>query len=368
MDTSDPDISFDADGMCSHCQEFDEVTVHQWFPGPEGEQRLERILEDVRAAGKGHEYDVVLGLSGGVDSSILALRAKDWDLRVLAVHIDAGWNTELAVNNIQRILEYCEFDLHTIVLDWEDVRELQLAFLRSGLSNQDVPQDHAFFAGLYKDAAKRKIRYVLSGGNIATESVFPKNWHGSAMDLRTLKDVHRKYGTKKLREYPTIGFLEYYLVNPYIRRVKVLRPLNYLPYDRVAAIAELEERIGFKDYGRKHGESQFTRFFQNYYLPHRYGYDKRRPHLSSMILSGQLTREAALQELESPLYDEAELEADKAYFVKKLRLTPAEFEQLLEAPLHDASEFRNQDKMYAILKKTQRLAEKVTGRNLGAYG
>ncbi|MHB1140014.1 MAG: N-acetyl sugar amidotransferase, partial [Microthrixaceae bacterium] len=294
MDTSDPDITFDAAGMCSHCQEFDEVTVHQWFPGPGGEQRLEKILEDVRAAGNGHEYDVVLGLSGGVDSSILALRAKDWDLRVLAVHIDAGWNTELAVNNIERILEHCEFDLHTIVLDWEDVRELQLSFLRSGLSNQDVPQDHAFFAGLYKDAAKRKIRYVLSGGNIATESVFPKNWHGSAMDLRTLKDVHRRYGTKKLKDYPTIGFLEYYLVNPYIRRVKVLRPLNYMPYDRVAAIAELEERIGFKDYGRKHGESQFTRFFQNYYLPHRYGYDKRRPHLSSMILSGQLTREAAL--------------------------------------------------------------------------
>lgn len=368
MDTSDPEIAFDEAGVCSHCREFDEVTSHRWFPGPEGEQRLGVLLDEIRAAGRGKEYDCVLGLSGGVDSSILALRANDWDLRVLAVHVDAGWNTEAAVNNIHGIVERCGFDLHTIVLDWEVVRDLQLAYLRSGLANQDVPQDHAFFAGLYADAVSRKIRYVLSGGNIATESVFPKAWQGSAMDRRSLRDVHRRFGTRKLEGYPQIGFLDYYVVNPYIRRMKVVRPLNYLPYDREAAISELEERVGFKPYGRKHGESQFTRFFQNYFLPRRYGYDKRRPHLSSMILSGQITRDEALATLTEPLYDDAELAADTAYFLKKMRLTPEELEQMIEAPHRLHSDFRNQDRWYAALKATQRVAERITGRRLGMYG
>lgn len=368
MDTSDPEITFDEAGVCSHCHQFDKVTTKGWFPGPEGGAMLNSILDEVRAAGRGSEYDCVLGLSGGVDSAILALRAKDWNLRVLAVHVDAGWNTELAVRNIQSIVEHCGFDLHTIVLDWEEVRELQLSYLRSGLSNQDVPQDHAFFAALYKDAASRKIRYVLSGGNIATESVFPKAWHASAMDRRNLKDVHRRFGSAKLKSFPTIGFLRYYVINPYIHRVKVLRPLNYLPYDRAAAIAELEERVGFRDYGRKHGESQFTRFFQNHYLPTRYGYDKRRPHLSSMILSGQITRDEALAELEVPLYDADALEADKAYFVKKLRLAPGEIDELLAAPLRTYRDFRNQDRYYALLKRVQGLAERVSRRKLGAYG
>lgn len=368
MDTSDPMITFDDAGVCSHCLHFDNVTRHQWFPGPEGAPRLATLLENVRRTGRGREYDCVLGLSGGVDSSILALRAMDWDLRVLAVHVDAGWNTELAVANIQSIVEHCGFDLHTIVLDWQEVRDLQVAFLKSGLSNQDVPQDHAFFAGLYKEAARRRIRTVLSGGNIATESVFPSSWHNSNMDARTLLDVHRRYGSVPLKTYPTIGFLDYYLVNPYIRRVKVVRPLNYLPYDRESAIRELEERVGFKDYGRKHGESQFTRFFQNHYLPERYHLDKRRPHLSSLILSGQTTRDEALDELAKPLYDEAELAADKEYFAKKLRLSPAEFEELLTAPKHEHTEFKNQDRAYAMLKGVQRLVERLSGRSVGAYG
>lgn len=368
MDTTDPEIVFDDAGVCNHCRQFDEVTVHQWFPGPEGAPRLDALLEQVRSTGGGGDYDCVLGISGGVDSAILALRAKDWNLRVLAVHVDAGWNTEAAVRNIQNIVEYCGFDLHTIVLDWEDVRELQLAYLRSGLSNQDVPQDHAFFAALFREAAQQKIKYVLSGGNIATESVVASSWHGSAMDLRNLRAIHAEFGSQKLRSYPTIGFWRYYVINPYIHRVKVIRPLNYLHYDRNEAITELVERVGFIDYGRKHGESQFTRFFQNHYLPMRYGYDKRRPHLSSMILSGQITRDEALRDLAEPLYDTKQLEADRAYFDKKLRLEPGELDQLLEAPLRSYRDFKNQDRMYAALKRVQRWAERLTRRKLGAYG
>lgn len=368
MDTSDPDITFDGDGVCSHCHKFDEITSKQWFPGPEGEPKLTAILDRMRAAGQGKEYDVVLGLSGGLDSSILALRAKDWNLRVLAVHVDAGWNTELAVHNIQRIVEYCEFDLHTHVVDWADMRELQLAYLRSGISNQDVPQDHVFFASLYAEATKRKIKYVFSGGNIATESVFPAGWHGSAMDLWNLRAIHKKFGSTKLKSYPTMGFVRYYVVNPYIRRMSVIRPLNYMPYDRAAALVELEQRVGYKDYGLKHGESQFTRFFQNYYLPKRFGYDKRRPHLSSMILSGQITRDDALARLDEEIYDPADLEQDITYFSKKLRITREEFNEFLDAPLRSHSEFRTQARAYGLLKRVQRTAERLTGKRLGAYG
>ena len=286
-----PEITFDEHGVCSHCHRFDDVTSKSWFPGPEGADRLRAIIDRMRADGEGREYDCILGLSGGLDSSILALRTKDWNLRVLAVHVDAGWNTELAVHNIQQIVEYCDFDLHTHVVDWADMRELQLSYLKSGIANQDVPQDHVFFASLYGEASRRGIRYVISGGNIATESVFPASWHGSAMDLWNLHDIHRKFGTTKLKSYPTMGFLRYYLINPYIKRMRVIRPLNFMPYDRAAALAELQERVGYKDYGLKHGESQFTRFFQNHYLPSRFGFDKRLPHLSSMILSGQITRD-----------------------------------------------------------------------------
>lgn len=368
MDTSDTEIAFDEHGVCSHCHRFDDVTSKSWFPGLEGADRLSTIIDRMRKDGEGREYDCILGLSGGLDSSILALRTKDWNLRVLAVHVDAGWNTELAVYNIQQIVEYCGFDLHTHVVDWADMRELQLAYLKSGIANQDVPQDHVFFASLYGEAVRRGIRYVISGGNIATESVFPASWHGSAMDVWNLRDIHRKFGTTKLKSYPTMGFLRYYLINPYIKRMRVVRPLNYMPYDRAAALTELQERVGYKDYGLKHGESQFTRFFQNHYLPSRFGYDKRLPHLSSMILSGQLTREEALERIGWPLYDPADLELDTAYFTKKLRIDRETFASLLDAPRRSYKEFRNQDRAYALLKKIQRLLERITGRNLGAYG
>jgi aminotransferase len=368
MDTSDPDIEFDADGVCSHCTKFDTITRAQWHPDAEGERLWSGILDQVRADGKDREYDCILGLSGGLDSSLLAVRAKDWGLRVLAVHVDAGWNTELAVHNIERLVEFTGFDLYTHVVDWADMRELQLSFLRSGIANQDVPQDHVFFAALYREATRRKIRFVLSGGNIATESVFPANWHGSAMDAWNLKAIHRKFGTTKLKSYPTMGFLRYYLINPYVRRMRVLRPLNYMPYDRAAALAELQERVGYTDYGLKHGESQFTRFFQNHYLPERFGYDKRRPHFASMILSDQITREEALEKLDEPLYDTAALAQDKAYFIKKLRISADEFEGFLNAPLRTHREFRNQVRAYEGLKKLQRVVERLTRRDLGAYG
>jgi N-acetyl sugar amidotransferase len=363
MDTSDPEITFDANGVCNHCRSYADEKSKTWFPDAEGARKLEVMLDGVRAAGRGKEYDSILGLSGGVDSSYLALRVKEWGLRPLVVHVDAGWNAELAVGNIERVVKHCNFDLHTHVMDWGDMRELQLSYLRAAVANQDVPQDHAFFATLYQFARKNGIQTVLHGGNFATESVFPRAWHANNMDATNLLAIHKRYGTKPLNSYVTIGFLEYYLWYPFVQRMRIIRPLNYMPYGKQKATAELQA-IGWRSYARKHGESLFTKFFQNYYLPTKFGFDKRRPHLSSLILGGEMTREEGLAKLAEPLYDPDELETDIEFLCKKLRLTRAEFDQLMAAPVHHFSDFPNQDGRYRMLKGVQQLVESVAGRRV----
>lgn len=367
MDTSDPEIVFDAQGLCNHCHQFDTFWRPRWHPGAEGAKQLEAMLAAVRSAGKAKPYDCIIGISGGIDSSYLAYKAREWNLRPLVVHVDCGWNSELAVHNIEQVIRTCGYDLHTVVVDWEEVKDLQLAYLRSGVANQDVPQDHAFFAGLYGEAIKHGIDYVLSGGNIATEAIFPKSWHGDAMDVRNLRAIHTRFGTGKLRSYPTVSFFNYYIGYPFIHRMKVLRPLNYMAYDKREAMRELCEAVGYKEYGRKHGESIFTRFFQNHYLPTRFGQDKRLPHYSSMINSGQMTREQAIQALAEPLYDARELESDIEYFCKKLSLTRAEFDALMHAPKHDWREFPNNARRYLALKTIQSLVKCLLGREVSLY-
>ena len=267
MDTTDPLIEFDNDGRCNHCRDFEGLRGTVWFPDAEGAHRLDRIIDHVRREGAGKEYDSILGISGGVDSSFLAIRAHEWGLRPLVVHVDGGWNSELAVQNIERVVTYCGYDLHTHVVNWADMRELQLSYLRAAVANQDVPQDHAFFAGLYRFAVENDIRYVLNGGNAATEGIYPRAWEGAAMDARSLKAIHSQFGTQPLVDYPIITFSQYFFWYPIVKRMTPLRLLNYLPYSRSSAVAELEGRIGWRAYPRKHGESLFTKFFQNYYLP-----------------------------------------------------------------------------------------------------
>lgn len=367
MDTSDPVITFDADGVCNHCHTFETETRRHWFPDAEGERRLARMLDTLKAEGRGRDYDCILGLSGGVDSSYLALKCKDWGLRPLAVHVDAGWNSELAVANIEKILDHCGFDLHTHVVDWEEMRDLHLAFLRAGIPNQDVVQDHIFFASLYHFATRHGIRHVLSGGNIATEGIFPKAWHGSAMDAINLHAIHRAHGERPLRHYRTVSFFEVYIWYPFVKKMRTLRPLNFLPYDKAAAIEELQRRIGWRAYGRKHGESLFTKLFQNHYLPQRFGYDKRRPHLASLIVSGQMGRDEALAHLAQPLYDPQELEIDLAYFCKKLRISREDFDAFMQAPRREHTAYPTWDGRYRWLKKAQRAVQLLTGRRLNVY-
>lgn len=365
MDTSDPEIQFDSDGRCNHCREF----VALWetrLPDEEGKRQLLAKVSQIQREGRGREYDCVIGLSGGVDSSYLAVKAVEWGLRPLVVHVDAGWNSELAVSNIETVVNHCGYELYTHVVDWQDMRELQLSYLRSGVANQDVPQDHAFFAGLYHFARKEKIKYVLSGGNIATEGIFPKAWLGPSMDAKNLLDIHRKFGNGKLYSYRTVSFAQAYFWYPLVLGIAPFSPLNYMDYVKDEAVKELE-CIGWRRYPRKHGESAFTKFFQNYYLPTRFGYDKRRPHLSSLVAAGQMTREEALVHLAEPLYLADELKQDTEYFCRKLRISDAEFNNLLSAPCRDFRDFKTWDNEYAFVKGTQRLAGRLSGRKLKVY-
>jgi N-acetyl sugar amidotransferase len=364
MDTSDPDISFNVDGICNHCIQFDEIAEKSWFPDERGADKLVNLVTRIKKEGEGKKYDSILGLSGGIDSSYLALKAYEWKLRPLVVHVDAGWNSELAVANIEAILKHCDFDLHTHVVDWEEMRDLQLAYLRSGISNQDVPQDHIFFSTLRHFAASNHIRYFLSGGNLATEGIFPRSWLGSNLDSTNLKSIHRKYGRGKLKNYKTISFFEYYLWYPLVHKICEIRPLNYMPYDKSVALEELKEKIGYKPYKRKHGESLFTKFFQNYWLPEKFGFDKRKPHLSSLIASGQISRQSALDEMHKPLYDKHELEQDIAFFCKKLLITREEFDQLMEVPNSSYKDFPNWDLRYKLVKKCKNLVEALLGRKI----
>lgn len=367
MDTSDPQITFDAEGVCNHCRQFTEITSKCWYPNEEGRKKLSAIIEHIRVSEKNKEYDCIIGLSGGIDSSYMALKVHEWGLRPLVVHIDAGWNSELAVANIENIVKYCGYHLHTHVVDWEEMRDLQLAYLRAGVANQDVPQDHVIFAAMYHFTVKYKLHYIMSGGNIASESIFPEAWLCDAMDSVNLKAIHRKFGSNPLKTFNTINLAQYYLWYPFVKKMRIIRPLNFMPYNKRAAIEELVDKIGWREYGRKHGESLFTKFYQNYYLPTKFGYDKRRPHLSSLIVSGQITRTQALQELEAPLYEPQELENDIQYFCKKMCITRKQFDDFITAPVHHYTDYPNGDKLYHLLKNLQSFMERLLGRNIRVY-
>lgn len=344
MDTTDPEIEFDEQGVCNHCHYF-ENSVRLVWPSVDGDSiKLEEMIQAVKEYGKGKRYDCIIGLSGGIDSSYIAVKVAEWGLRPLVVHVDAGWNSELAVMNIEQICRRLGFDLVTHVVDWEEMRDMQLAFLRSNLANQDVPQDHAFFAALYGYAEKAGIKYVINGSNFATESILPASWGYDAMDATHVKSIHSRFGSRPRGNFPVVNFFDLYVKYPLILKMQVLRPLNYLPYNKEEAIRILERDYGWRYYGGKHYESRWTRFFQAYYLPYKFGYDKRKAHLSSLVVSGQMTRADALEALKAPLYEPGLLAEDKLFIAKKLGLSLAEFESLIMQPNHHFSEFPNHQK------------------------
>ena len=343
MDLTDPEITFDSEGICSYCRYFEKYVKPKWYPGTtKAKNELEKIIKDIKEKQINQEYDAIIGLSGGVDSSFLAYWAVKYaGLRLLAVHVDAGWNSELAVQNIEKIVKNLGIELYTHVVDWEAIRDVQLAFFKAGVANQDTPQDHSFFSVLYDFAVKNNIKYVLNGSNIATESILPKAWGHDAMDADQIKDICVKFKAQRFKKFPLVSFFKYHFYFPYIKKMQIIRPLNYIEYKKYEAIEILERELGWKYYGGKHYESRFTKFFQGYWLPEKYGYDKRKAHLSSIILSGEITREEALKELETPAYDSNSLKGDIEFVSKKLEVKPEEFMELMQQKNTSYLQFRH---------------------------
>lgn len=354
MDTTDPDISFNLDGVCNHCRSYDLMMKN--FKVKYASENFSNWLSSLKETNKNKEYDCIIGVSGGVDSSYLLYKAvKEWKLRVLAVHVDAGWNSEVAVKNIERLVSFLEIKLHTVVINWSEMKDLHLSFLKAGVPNQDIPQDHAFAAGLFKFAVKSGIKDLLSGHNEATESVLPRGWGYNPLDGTHLSDIHKRFGKKPLKAFPLIKWYHTLILFPRLHKFRIHYPLNYLNYSKDLAKKELSESLGWKDYGGKHFESRFTKFFQSYYLPKRYGFDKRKAHYSSLILSGGMSREEALSELEKPLYDESSVSQDIEYISKKLGISTKEFESYLTSEPHQHTEYHTHLETLKFLKKAKKI-------------
>jgi len=349
MDETVPDIVFYPDGRCSLCRGYDEHRTKELYTDAAGTERLDRLVADIKRAGRSAPYDCLIGLSGGVDSSYVAyLVAKRFGLRAIAVHLDNGWNTELAVDNVERIVKVLGIDLSTHVLDWREFRDIQTAFLRSSISNIEIPTDHAIWAVLVKTAAKMRIKYIIAGNNVVTESIMPESWLYGSKDSRLIRGIHRRFGRLPMRSYPylTTADYGYYLLLRGIRWVPIL---NYVPYVKTDAKQLLMDELGWRDYGGKHYESTFTRFFHAYYLPKKFGIDLRKSYNSALVCSGQLTRDEALRDLAKSPAPPQLMAEDRDYVLKKLSLSIAEFEAILAAPNKTFADYRNTDALWRRL-------------------
>jgi N-acetyl sugar amidotransferase len=329
MDTTDPDIVFDGIGVCNHCHTYDRMVREYVVDGDEGLRQLDKLAEKIRKDGKSKKYDCVIGVSGGVDSTYVAYRVKQLGLRPLAVHLDNGWDSELAVKNIEETLKRLNIDLYTEVLDWEEFKDLQVSFLKASTPDSEIPTDHAINALLGDLAKKIGIKYVIIGTNVRTETHLPRAWSQGHFDWKYIREVHRKFGTYPLRTFPHFDFITYYLRMITQKRIEIL---NYIGYNKKEALRVLQNELGWRYYGGKHYESIYTRFYQGYILPEKFGFDKRRSHLSSLLCSGEITREQALDELKVPTYAPSMQEEDREYVVKKLGLTEQQFTEIMNAP------------------------------------
>jgi len=359
MDDSNPVIQFDANGQCNCCRDAIQRMPHEWWPGADGEARMQQLVSMLKQEGRGKPYDVMVGLSGGIDSAYLAhLASRKYGLRLLAVHVDGGWNSEPAVCNIESMVRGLGIDLYTYVVEWQEMRDLQVAFLKASVLNQDIPQDHAFFSTLYRTAKQFGISHFLSGVNFASESVVPPGFGYPSMDGRHARAIQRRFGNIPMETYPFMGLPEFLWLTRVRRQLKVHRPLNYMNYDKEAARADLEREYGWRDYGGKHSESRFTKFYQEIYLPRKFGFDKRRLHLSSLIVSGQVTREDALAEMAQPITTTQQAKRDIKFVAKKLGLTGAQLQSYIESPAVDHRAYPNGMALHRALTAAKNLVRK----------
>lgn len=362
MDTiADPDIRFDEKGICNYYYEYLERETAAVPKGAEAERQLKEIVDKIKVSGAGNKYDCITGVSGGVDSTYLALMAKKLGLRPLIVHFDNSWNSESAVKNIENIISKLGFDLYTLVVDWEEFKDLQIAYLKASVVDIEAITDHAIIGTMYRLAAENNIRYILSGANVVTETTLPRYWIFNKMDHVNIQDIHSQYGKLKLKTFPFFNSAKKRLYTK-LKKVETVFPLNYLPYNKKEVKEVITRELDWRDYGGKHYESVFTRFYQGYILPVKFGIDKRKAHLSNLIFSGQIKKGEALEELSKPGYDLQQLKTDYEFVLKKFELTEEEFEQILKLPRREHSEFKTEKSVwdqYMVLKLMKGIRNKI---------
>ncbi|NOH80813.1 N-acetyl sugar amidotransferase [Vibrio sp. RE86] len=362
MDNSvDPSIQFDDSGICNHCLRYDQLLDSRVFKDEDAQEKLKEIVRKISRAGKGKEYDCIVGVSGGVDSTYVAYLTKQLGLRPLAVHFDNGWNSELAVKNVERVLKKLDIDLVTYVVDWEEFKDLQIAFLKASTPDGEIPTDHAIYALLWQEALKHGIKYIISGMNFTTESISVPDWSYGHSDWKFIKSIHKKYGTVKLSTYPHYNFGFLFYVN-FIRGIRSVSILNYVDYNKDEVMALLQNELGWVYYGGKHHESIYTRFYQGYVLPKKFGIDKRYGHLSDLINAGQISRSKALDEIKNVPYPVALQKQDKEYVCKKLGISEDKFEDIMR---NEVKSFREYPNSYSFVQFLRLLVNKM--RSAGLY-
>jgi len=344
MDTTDPDITFDERGWCDYCRNYYDNIKPNWHPNEKGAKMLAPVIEKIKEDGKDRTHDCLIGISGGVDSSYVAYIAKEkFGLRPLLYHLDSGWNSQVSVSNIEKLVDKLGLDLHTEVVNWQEMKDLQLAFFKAQVANIDIPQDLAIFSGLYNFAVKNGFKYLLTGGNFSTECVREPNEWGAyyPTDTRFVKDVHRRFGARPLKTFPIADIFKYKLYYCLIKGIKVVKPLNCVPYLKEEAIQELSDRFGWQRYVQKHHESRFTKFVECYWLPKKFGFERRKAHLSSLILTEQMTRKEALERINQPEIDEQTMQQDFEFVAKKLDLTVEQFKELFDGKNKTYRDYKN---------------------------
>lgn len=361
MDTSDPEIVFDDKGVCNHCHRYEEELPKRVFQGKVAEVKLSQMVQNIKQTGKGKEYDCIIGVSGGVDSTYVAYLTKELGLRALAVHFDNGWNSELAVSNIEKVLDKLDIDLHTYVIDWEEFKDLQLSFLKASTPDGEIPTDHAINALLFREASKRGIKYIINGMNFATESMAVRMWAYGHSDWKYIKAIHKLFGTSSLNNYPHYTFLNLFYWT-FFKRIKVVSILNYIDFKKDEVMKIIQDELDWVYYGGKHYESVYTRFYQGYILPTKFNIDKRKGHLSDLIRSGQITREDAKVELEKVAYDPEMKRIDEPFVLKKLDFDEAGFQMIMNEKPKTFLDYPNNSENVNKLKKIVN-----TLRNIGLY-
>ena len=357
MDTTAIEITFDKDGVCNFCTECESYLKKTIFrPIDIRTKELNQSINKIKELGQNDKYDCLIGLSGGVDSSYICYWAKQAGLRPLIVHFDNGWNSELAVKNIENIIQKTGFDLYTYVIDWEAFKDLQLSYIKASVIDIEAITDQLIFAAIYKIAKKYKIKTIVDGVNNSSESILPGSWiYADKLDYVNLKNIHKKFGTVPLKNFPKLDLITRDIY-AHLYHYNKIQPLNLIDYDKEKTKEFLKKEFDWKDYGGKHYESVFTRFYQGYILNRKFNVDKRKAHLSSLIVAGQITRGAALNELSKPAYDAEQLRIDYDFVIKKFGLSKEEFEKYMDQkPIPhsfygtqwDKKEFRK----YAIFKK-----------------